>query len=334
MSPPISKDMRERILVWHNEEHMSAADIAALAGCSKRSIYYILSYERDYNILTNPFAKPVGRKRELNVGDLNFITSLIAAKPKIYLDELQEELFTQRDVEVSLPTISRALRRWEVSNKTVASTAMERNELLRATWQAEYGHIPAEYCVWLDEASVDDKTNQRQRGWSSVGQACVCRDTFIRGQRYSVLPALTCDGLIALDIFEGAVNKEKFLQFINEQLAPKLNPYPAEYSVVIMDNCAIHHDEDTVLFRSIRPSRVPRGVAMAEIGWLSRVPAPVAIAKRSKNRSNIQNFGWKTKFWASSGRNFAFVPGYFQVGQCQNFGHPCPVSHPRPNRSK
>jgi transposase len=76
---------------------------------------------------------------------LNYLISLLEARPKIYLDELQEELFTARDVDVSIPTISCALHRWEMSNKTVASTALERNELLRATWQAEYGDIPAEY---------------------------------------------------------------------------------------------------------------------------------------------------------------------------------------------
>ena len=71
--------------------------------------------------------------------------SLLEARPKIYLDELQEELFTAQDIDVSIPTISRALHRWEMSNKTVASTALERNELLRATWQAEYGDIPTKY---------------------------------------------------------------------------------------------------------------------------------------------------------------------------------------------
>ncbi|TFK78702.1 hypothetical protein K466DRAFT_506868, partial [Polyporus arcularius HHB13444] len=62
--------------------------------------------------------------------------------------------------------------------------------------------------------------------------------------RYSVLPALSVDGMIALDIFEGSVNKDRFLQFLNEELAPKLNPYPGPRSVVVMDNCAIHHDEE------------------------------------------------------------------------------------------
>ena len=116
---------------------------------------------------------------------------------------------------------------WEMSNKNVASAALERNELLWATWQAEHGDIPAEYCVWIDEAeycvwideaSVDDKTNQKERGWSPIGQACVCQETFIQGQRFSVLPALSSEGTVALDIVEGSGNKEQFIQFIMEQV--------------------------------------------------------------------------------------------------------------------
>ena len=135
-----------------------------------------------------------------------------------------------------------------MTHKQISKTAAERNELLRATWQAEYGDIPAEYFVWLDESSVDDKTNQRNQGWADLGRACVRRATFIRGQRYSVLPALTADGFIALDIFKGSVNKDQFTQFLNEELsvdldaqpqrqAPKLTPYPGVRSVVVVDNC-------------------------------------------------------------------------------------------------
>jgi hypothetical protein len=100
----------------------------------------------------------------------------------------------------------------------VSNAALERNELLRAIWQAEYGDIPAECFVWLDESSVDDKTNQRLSGWAPLGLACVCRATYIRGQRYSVLPALTLEGLIALDIFEGSVTKEHFIQYLEHEL--------------------------------------------------------------------------------------------------------------------
>jgi hypothetical protein len=33
-----------------------------------------------------------------------------------------------------------------------------------------------------------------------------------------VLPALSIDGIIALDIFEGTMNKEKFIEFLREQV--------------------------------------------------------------------------------------------------------------------
>ncbi|KIK76653.1 hypothetical protein PAXRUDRAFT_103740, partial [Paxillus rubicundulus Ve08.2h10] len=59
---------------------------------------------------------------------------------------------------------------------------------------------------------------------------------------YSVLPALCMDGIIALDIFEGSVNKERFLTFVHQQLAPKLTPYPGPRSVVVLDNASIHHN--------------------------------------------------------------------------------------------
>ncbi|TDL24672.1 hypothetical protein BD410DRAFT_719484, partial [Rickenella mellea] len=62
--------------------------------------------------------------------------------------------------------------------------------------------------------------------------------------RYSILPALSLDGIIAVDLFEGSVNRERFVHFLRDHLAPCLNPFPMEQSVVVMDNCTIHHDED------------------------------------------------------------------------------------------
>ena len=67
-------------------------------------------------------------------------------------------------------------------------------------------------------SSVNDLTSQQQKGWSQIGCTCVRCATFLCGQCYSILPALTMDRLIALDIFEGSVNKEKFIHFISTEL--------------------------------------------------------------------------------------------------------------------
>ncbi|KJA18808.1 hypothetical protein HYPSUDRAFT_125385, partial [Hypholoma sublateritium FD-334 SS-4] len=99
MAPPITPEIRQRILSWHHNDGMSAREIASLAACSERTVYYILSFDRDYGTDVNPFARKTGRTRSLDTGDMNYIFSLISARPKIYLDELQEELFNSRGVE-------------------------------------------------------------------------------------------------------------------------------------------------------------------------------------------------------------------------------------------
>ena len=262
MPPHLSKEIRERIVVWSNTLGKPNDEIASLAACSERTVREVLRLHRVFGVVHNPFAQPRGGTRLLDIGDLNYISSLILANPVLYLDEVQDKLVQYRNIEVSLSTISRAMQHLALTHKKVSAEAIERNELLRATWQAEYGDIPADYCVWLDESSVDNRTNHRQSGWATIGQACVRPGLFVRGQRYSVLPALSYEGYIAYDIFEGSVNKEKFLRFLNEQVvslfnffrvflmliiyykAPQLNPYPGPLSVVILDNCSIHHEED------------------------------------------------------------------------------------------
>ncbi|PPQ90786.1 hypothetical protein CVT25_010287 [Psilocybe cyanescens] len=211
MPPHLSQEIRQLMVVWSKDFKKSNKEIAELAGCCERTVQEVLHLERD---------------------------------PVIYLDEVHVRLIQYCNINVSLSTISHTLHKLALSWKQVSPAAAERNELLHATWQAAYAEIPADYIVWLDESSVDDHTNQQQMGWAQVGQACVHREFFVHGQRYSVLPALTCDSYIALDIFEGSVNKERFLAFLNEQLALKLNPYPGPNSVVILDNCTIHHDKD------------------------------------------------------------------------------------------
>ncbi|KAF8804699.1 hypothetical protein BYT27DRAFT_7143386, partial [Phlegmacium glaucopus] len=82
MTRQITDDLRARIIVWHHEFHLSPHDISGLAGCSIRTVYYILSYHHNYNTFRDPTTRGShGRKREMNMGDMNYIASLIDARP-------------------------------------------------------------------------------------------------------------------------------------------------------------------------------------------------------------------------------------------------------------
>jgi hypothetical protein len=41
---------------------------------------------------------------------------------------------------------------------------------------------------------------------------------FIRGKRYTILPALTLDGFIAVDVFEGSCDRKRFVDFVLNQV--------------------------------------------------------------------------------------------------------------------
>ena len=58
----------------------------------------------------------------------------------------------------------------------------------------------------------------------------------------SLLPALSLDGILFAQMVKGSFNGNTFKIFLSGLLMC-MNPYPAPNSVLVMDNCAIHHVE-------------------------------------------------------------------------------------------
>ncbi|KDQ10083.1 hypothetical protein BOTBODRAFT_116293 [Botryobasidium botryosum FD-172 SS1] len=57
--------------------------------------------------------------------------------------------------------------------------------------------------------------------------------------RYSVLPAMSQDGILSLQIVRDSFDGKQFADFI-EGLLDQMNPFPGRNSVVVADNCHIH----------------------------------------------------------------------------------------------
>jgi len=58
-----------------------------------------------------------------------------------------------------------------------------------------------------------------------------------------LLPALSLDGIIHLEVFENAITGDNFLQFVRG-LLPHMNKWPLPNSVLVIDNAAIHKVRD------------------------------------------------------------------------------------------
>jgi len=92
----------------------------------------------------------------------------------------------------------------------------------------------------VDESSVDRRTSYRGYAWSLRGSQAQRKAFFVRGRRFSVLPAISLhNGILHCEIVEGSFCTETFAHFI-EGLLENMQPYPAPNSVVVMDNCRIH----------------------------------------------------------------------------------------------
>jgi len=221
MPAAYSDDLKERIAHWHLDEHKSVRETAALAHVSVGLVAKVAANMQDFGQVVNPYSQRTGAPCAAEDEDLEYLREVLESSPTLFLDELQQKLETVRNTQLSISTISRMLHRINLTHKGVSRHAAQRNEELRATWRARMGaeeyQDPALF-VFLDESAVDDKTFQRTSGWSEVDTPCVARAAFLRSIRHSVLPALSIDGIIALDIFEGSVTKERFLGFIEQQV--------------------------------------------------------------------------------------------------------------------
>lgn len=61
--------------------------------------------------------------------------------------------------------------------------------------------------------------------------------------RYSILPALSLDGVLHLDVHQGSWKGATFRSFI-DGLLDNMNPFPQRNSVLVMDNASIHHSPE------------------------------------------------------------------------------------------
>ena len=72
---------------------------------------------------------------------------------------------------------------------------------------------------------------------------------FDRSEHISATAVMSSRGLLDVKLVEGGVNGDEFYSFVHTHLLPHLQPFNGEnpYSIVVLDNAAIHHIHDAPL---------------------------------------------------------------------------------------
>ena len=143
----------------------------------------------------------------------------------------------------------------------LSKTALERNQDRRAAFRYNFGRrVLPENAVFVDESSFDRRTSLRNRAWALRGKKAERKWFFVPGRRfvsfgshffqmihtifhrYSLLPALTTNGVIYARVVEGSFTMRRFRSFI-EGLLDRMDQSMKRGSYIIMDNARIHHHD-------------------------------------------------------------------------------------------
>jgi transposase len=227
--PPrtISCDLKARIPVLRYEMGYKVTKICVLLGVKKTTVYTSLGYFKSYGVAHNPYAWRRGRHRHLNQGDKMYLIGRIEQRYSLYLDELRDDLFQARGSYISLAGLVQCLKRLNYSRKRISSVALERDKMQRAAFMNKIADLvlDPDQLMFTDESARNARTSHRTMGRSLRGIRCTQRQCRRRGQRVSILPVMTMDGIITHDIIPGSVNGKLFLEFLHTMVVCRNYPY-------------------------------------------------------------------------------------------------------------
>ena len=96
--------------------------------------------------------------------------------------------------------------------------------------------------VFLDESAVDERSLERCYGRAPHGKRAIA-ETYFRQKtkRWSLILSIDINGYLPYLLTRESVTKERFNEFVIEEILPVMNPFPQERSILCMDNAKIHH---------------------------------------------------------------------------------------------
>ena len=136
-------------------------------------------------------------------------------------------------------TVWRAMRRLGLTRKRKSTHASEQDRPdvaeARREWPEKMAGVDPQDLVFLDETGAST-VMQRTHGYAPRGQRVLAKAPLAGWQAVTFVGALTAEGLKAPWAFEGAMNGDWFLAYVEQVLVAALRPG----MVVVMDNLPSH----------------------------------------------------------------------------------------------
>ena len=161
-------------------------------------------------------------------------------RPGIFLREIKDKIYLKLGVTITESALCVFLHREGFTRQKLKLYAVQRSEELRTKFSSDMALFNAEMLLFLDESGTDCRDSLRKKGYSLRGKPAKKQRLFCRGEHVSVLCVMSLEGILS------CYQSCKFTDFIENSVMPNIMPFDGinPRSVLIMDNCAIHHIPD------------------------------------------------------------------------------------------
>ena len=136
----------------------------------------------------NKYSCTIGCPQVLTSAGTALISTIIHYWSSIYLDELQSKLWAKHHKYITFSTLLQTLQWPSIIQKIIATGVPDLN------------------IIFIDKAVKDKQPSTHQYGWSMRGVHCCIKTCFVHGMRFSIIPAITLNGIITYDITERLVD--------------------------------------------------------------------------------------------------------------------------------
>jgi transposase len=96
-----------------------------------------------------------------------------------------------------------------------------------------------EQLVFANGSHFDRLLSRRPYMWSKHNERPCRYEFLLRGTKYSLIPALSLDGILHLEVVDKAITADDFRRFV-QGLLPLMNEWPQPRSVLVIDDASIH----------------------------------------------------------------------------------------------
>ena len=253
MVAALSPDVRWRIIWKKYESNLLLKEIGSALIVDVTSVSkYLAIFEKTGDVLSEEELSSSTQStsgRYPAMPELHLAALLEAAneRPYLFLDEYAEELtyrgFFARapNVQYSKTCICKALYRLGLTRQKLTFQSHRISALEQQVYADGMKNFFAEQLCFLDETRRDQKSMQRRMGRAPSGVPPVTMTVPGTGPSHSILALTGITGFLAWHAIDGGYDAASFLAAFEVRLLPHLRPFPEPQSVLVLDNCSIHH---------------------------------------------------------------------------------------------